>query len=59
MKEKYLGTAHKIADSLKRDPNIVAVLAYGSLATDTLRRGSDIDLLVIVKEIPENLDIFN
>ncbi|MCK4636831.1 MAG: nucleotidyltransferase domain-containing protein [Methanomicrobia archaeon] len=59
MKERYLETANKIVNSLKKDPNTVAVLVYGSLATDTLRKGSDIDLLVIVKKMPENLDIFN
>ncbi|MFH1473576.1 MAG: nucleotidyltransferase domain-containing protein [Candidatus Aenigmatarchaeota archaeon] len=59
LREKYLKIANDATSKLKEDSNLIAVLAYGSLATDRLREGSDIDLLIIVKKIPENLDIFN
>jgi len=59
LRERYFKIANNITNNLKRDSNVIAVLAYGSLATNRLREGSDIDLLLIVKDIPKGLDIFN
>jgi predicted nucleotidyltransferase len=56
--EKYLALAEKMVGRLKEDPNVLAVLVYGSVATKTVSEGSDIDLLLLVKEIPEGVDVF-
>lgn len=47
-----------MVERLKDDSNVLAVLVYGSVATKTVSEGSDIDLLLLVKEIPEGVDMF-
>ena len=47
MEEKYMTLARKMVDGLSVDPNVLAIMAYGSLATRTLSKESDIDLLVL------------
>ncbi len=56
LREKYLKIASKVSDSIKKESNVIAVVSYGSLATDRLHAGSDIDLMVIAKKVPKNLD---
>jgi predicted nucleotidyltransferase len=58
MEKEYRALAKEMVQKLKKDPNIIAVLVYGSVATHTLSEGSDIDLLLIVKDIPEDVDMF-
>lgn len=53
-----MALAEKMVERLKDDPNVLAVLVYGSVATKTVSEESDIDLLLLVKEIPEGVDMF-
>ncbi len=53
-----MALAEKMVDKLKTDPNVLAIMVYGSVATRTVTVESDIDLLLLVKEIPDNVDIF-
>ncbi|MFQ6087301.1 MAG: nucleotidyltransferase domain-containing protein [Candidatus Methanofastidiosia archaeon] len=57
--EKYLRVATSLADDLKKDENVLAVLCYGSLAFERLHQESDIDLLLIVRKLPSGLNIFS
>ncbi|UCD92751.1 MAG: nucleotidyltransferase domain-containing protein [Methanobacteriota archaeon] len=58
MTDEYKTLASRMVEGLKEDPNIRAVLVYGSVAMGTVSEGSDIDLLLIVEDIPEDVDIF-
>lgn len=58
MEEEYMGLANRTVERLKDDPNILAILVYGSIATKTVSEESDIDLLLLVNEIPKDVDIF-
>jgi len=58
MTNEYEALAAEIVEELKKDPNVLAILVYGSVAMRTVSKGSDIDLLLIVKVMPEEVDIF-
>jgi predicted nucleotidyltransferase len=58
MTNEYEALAAEIVEELKKDPNVLAILVYGSVAMRTVSKGSDIDLLLIVKGMPEEVDIF-
>lgn len=58
MQEEYMALAQKMAESLESDPNILAIMVYGSVATQMVSEGSDVDLLLLVKEMPDDLDMF-
>lgn len=58
MEKEYRDLARVMVEKLRKDPNILAVLVYGSVATHTLSEGSDIDLLLVVKDIPKDVDMF-
>ncbi len=53
-----MALAERMVERLKDDSNVLAVLVYGSVATKTVSKESDIDLLLLVKEIPEGVDMF-
>jgi len=58
VEEEYMALAEKMVDKLKTDPNVLAIMVYGSVATRTVTVESDIDLLLLVKEIPDDVDMF-
>jgi len=50
VKEKYLQALNSFAKRIKNDPNIIAILLYGSLAYGDVWEKSDIDIEIIVRD---------
>ena len=49
-KERYVRALNSFAERLKQDPNVIALLLYGSLAYGTVWERSDIDVELIVRD---------
>lgn len=50
LKERYMAAVNSFISKIKDDPNVIAVIIYGSLAYDLLWEKSDIDMQVIVRD---------
>jgi len=55
-KEKHLQALNSFTERIKKDPNVIALLLYGSLAYGTVGEKSDIGVMLIVRDgsIPNN-----
>jgi len=51
MKERFEAALSTFVDKIKTDPNIMAVILYGSLVNDTVWEKSDMDTYVLVREM--------
>ncbi|MCL2421415.1 MAG: nucleotidyltransferase domain-containing protein [Defluviitaleaceae bacterium] len=49
-KEKHLQALNRFAGRVKKDPNVIALLLYGSLAYGTVGEKSDIDVELVVRD---------
>jgi len=49
-KEKHTQALNSFAERVKKDPNVIAMLLYGSLAYGTVGRRSDIGITMIVRD---------
>ncbi len=58
MEVEYISLAERIAEGLRTDSNVLAIMVYGSVATRTATEKSDIDLLLLVEEMPDDVDMF-
>ncbi|MCL2605158.1 MAG: nucleotidyltransferase domain-containing protein [Defluviitaleaceae bacterium] len=51
IKTRFENALQAFTDKIKPDPNVRAVILYGSMANDTVWEKSDIDIIVLVREI--------
>jgi len=49
-KEKVLSALHQFVKSISRNPEITKIILFGSLLYDRCVPGSDVDLLIILKD---------
>lgn len=50
LRERYNGAVDSFIDKIRDDPNVIAVIIYGSLAYDVLWEKSDIDMELVVRD---------
>ena len=50
IRERYMAALDSFVEKVKDDPNVIAVIIYGSLAYDVLWEKSDIDMELVVRE---------
>ena len=54
LKERFQDAIDGFIDKIKDDPNVIAVLVGGSFAYDVLWEKSDIDMMIIVRDLRLN-----
>lgn len=50
LKERYTAAVDSFISKIKDDPNVIAVIIYGSLAYDLLWEKSDIDMQMVIRD---------
>jgi predicted nucleotidyltransferase len=55
IKARFENALQAFTDKIKNDPNVRAVILYGSLANDTVWEKSDMDINVLVREMKLNV----
>lgn len=51
VQERYENALNSFAEKLKKDPNVTAILVYGSMARNDVWEKSDIDTFVLVRDL--------
>ncbi|OYT38094.1 MAG: hypothetical protein B6U89_06320 [Desulfurococcales archaeon ex4484_58] len=56
LSEPYKTLVHKLVEALREvfGENLVSIIIYGSVARDEARRDSDLDLLIIARNLPRS-----